>query len=151
MDEQALVGLFGTPEERSAIEWDSLKQDNGQLCAVHPLIQLSSASTTPSKQTVLELMQDVMEYWFDDRIECVRADGKKIAIVPLKGWWRIGAMSGRGLTLEKPAECHDKLVEMVFWSREAVESDNEMRSAVPEDLLPHIAWWFVGIDPIAAR
>jgi hypothetical protein len=41
------------------------------------------------------------------------------------------------------------MVEMVFWSREAVESDEAMRSSVPEDLLENIEWWFVGIDPLA--
>lgn len=150
MDTKELKGLFGTADERKSIDWASLKQQNKQLCAIHPLLDLSAKATIPDKETIIDLMRDVMDYWFDERIECSRPDGKKIAVLPIKGYWRIGKVSGRGLAAEKPAECHDKMVEMVFWSREAVESDDEMRSAVPEDLLANIEWWFVGIDPLAA-
>lgn len=150
MDAQELKALFGTEEDRKAIDWAGLKAQNKQLCAIHPMLDLTHSATIPDKETVIDLMRDVMDYWFDERIECSRTDGKKIAVLPIKGYWRIGRISGRGLVTEKPAECHDKMVEMVFWSKEAVESDDEMRAAVPPDLLENIEWWFVGIDPLAA-
>ena len=151
METKELKGLFGTAEERKSIDWAGLRQQNQQLCAIHPLLDLSGKATIPEKETIIDLMRDVMGYWFDERIECSRDDGKKIAVLPLKGYWRIGAISGRGLCDEKPAECNDKMVEMIFWSKEAVESDEAMRAAVPDDLFENIEWWFVGIDPLAAQ
>ena len=151
MDTKELKGLFGTAEERKSIDWAALKQQNKQLCAIHPLLDLSAKATIPDKETIIDLMRDVMDYWFDERIECSRSDGKKIALLPIKGYWRIGAVSGRGLCADKPVVCNEKMVEMVFWSREAVESDEAMRAVNPEDLLENIEWWFVGIDPLAAE
>lgn len=146
---KALKGLFGTAEERKSIDWAALKAQDKELCAIHPLLDLSRTATIPDGETILEMMRDVMDYWFDERIECDREDGKKIAVLPLKGKWHIGAPSGRGLIKERPAKCHPKMVELVFWSRETVQADETMRSEVPEDLLANIEWWFVGIDPIA--
>ena len=144
-----LDALFGTADERKSIDWAGMKAQNLELCAIHPSIDLSATATIPDGETIIDLMREVMDYWFGERIEYERPDGLAIAVVPIRGYWRIGRISGRGILKDKPAKCHPKMVELVFWSREAVAADPAMREPIPSDLLENIEWWFVGIDPVS--
>lgn len=141
--------LFGTDEVRKQIDWADLKAQGRELCAIHPCIDLSATATIPDGETIIDLMREVMDYWFDERIEYEREDGLAIAVVPIRGAWRIGRVSGLGILKDKPSRCHPKMVELVFWSREAVAADARLREPIPTDLLENIEWWFVGIDPVA--
>ena len=141
--------LFGTIEQRHSIDWQEMRDSDLEICAVHPLINVSKTATIPYKKSVLDLMSEVMFEEFSQKIVCVRPDGKKIALVPLRDNWKVRGFSSRGIMTELPKACEEKVCELVFWSKEAVCSDEKMRSVIPPDLMENVEWWLVGIDPIA--
>lgn len=136
--------MYGTEQQRKAIDWQSLRAADKLLFAIHPNIDLSGTATIPDGMTIVELMRVVMSEHAHDLIEC-----ESCAVLPFKGKWRIGGVSKRGVLREKPPCCHANCAELVFWPSAAILADEAMRRCVPDDLLDRIDWWLVGIDPMA--